>query len=262
MKLRVGEVELFVAQRGRGRPLLLVHGFPLDHTMWQPQLEHLSDRYRVVAPDLRGFGRSQVVAGTATMPQLADDLALLLDALEIDEPVTLCGLSMGGYIAWQFWLRHADRLDRLVLCDTRAMADPPDVAQGRVESARRVLEEGTSEFVEGLLGKLFAEATLRDQPAVVAATQEVMRAASPVGVAAALRGMAERPDMTGRLGEIRIPTLVVCGQHDVISPPAEMQQIAAALPRATMLEVPDAGHMAPLEQPQQVNQAIRQFLSA
>ena len=140
----IGDVRLNYSEKGRGKPLLLVHGFPLDHTMWARQLDALSSSHRVIAPDLRGFGASSVTAGTVTMAQYADDLAGLLGALGIDEPVIFCGLSMGGYVAWQFALRHRPKLAKLILCDTRAVADSPEAAAGRQKTAEKVLADGAS----------------------------------------------------------------------------------------------------------------------
>jgi len=229
--------------------------------MWRGQIEELSSFCRVIAPDLRGFGKSDAPpAEITTMEQFADDLARLLDELGIVEPITFCGLSMGGYVAWQFWRRHADRLARLILCDTRAAADADEMARGRRMAATRVLEEGLAEFVRGMFPKLFAEKTVGANPGIVEATLGVMLATPPQSVAAALRGMAERADMSAELANIDVPTLVVCGEHDEISRSEEMQGIAAAMPNAQFVEVADAGHMAPLEQPGRVNAAIGDFL--
>jgi 3-oxoadipate enol-lactonase len=264
VRIRVAEVELNVLERGRGAPLLLVHGFPLDHTMWSGQIDALSDACRVIAPDLRGFGASDVTAGTVTMERLADDLAGLLDALEIVGPVTLCGLSMGGYVAWQFWQRHRSRLARLILCDTRAAADSPETAQVRRESADRVLIEGPGFLVDGMIEKLFAPKTglAPGRAEIIDATRRTILNSSPVGIAAALRGMAQRADVTGLLPEIDVPTLAVCGQHDAISSVEEMRGFATRIPAARFVEIPNAGHMAPLENPVAVNEAIRSFLDA
>ena len=252
---------LHVVEAGQGSPLLLVHGFPLDHSMWRGQIDELSRQFRVIAPDLRGFGKSTAPdADIITMEQFADDLARLLDELRVTEPITFCGLSMGGYIAWQFWKRHADRLAALILCDTRAAADAEEMARGRRLAASRVVEEGLAEFANGMIPKLFAESTIADNPALVEATLDVMVAAPPRAVAAALRGMAERADMSAELSKINVPALVVCGEHDPISPSDEMRAIAADMPHAQFVEVADAGHMAPLEQPDRVNNAIRGFL--
>jgi pimeloyl-ACP methyl ester carboxylesterase len=259
--ISVNGCEFNVVERGSGVPLLLAHGFPLDHSMWGGQLNGLSGSDRVIAPDLRGFGASDVTPGTVTMEQMADDLAGLLDALAIKQPVVFCGLSMGGYVAWQFALRHRARLAKLILCDTRAVADTPEAAAGRRKMAEKVLAEGAVVAAEAMIPKLFAPATYTEQPQIVEATRQVILETKPEGIAAALRGMAERPDVTSRLGQIDVAALVLCGQHDGIASPSEMRQIAAALPNARFVEIAAAGHMAPLEQPEAVNAAIKKFLT-
>jgi pimeloyl-ACP methyl ester carboxylesterase len=192
---------------------------------------------------------------------MADDLARMLEVLRIGAPVVFCGLSMGGYVAWQFFARHRQRLAKLILCDTRAAADTADAAAGRVKTAEKVLAEGPQVVAESMLPKLFAPESIDQQKPFVAATREVMLQTHPDGIAAALRGMAERADFSGRLGQIDVPTLVLCGQHDVISAPQEMQQIAAAIPGAVYAEIAGAGHMCPLESPAVVNAKIEQFLA-
>ena len=260
--IQLRDIELHTLDRGKGTPIVLVHGFPLNHTMWRMQIDAFAGQFRLIAPDLRGFGQSSVTAGTATMEQMADDLAGMLDAMSIRQPVVFCGLSMGGYVAWQFALRHRQRLAKLVLCDTRAVADSAEAAAGRRKSAERALAEGSVSFIaESMLGKLFAPATASKQPALIEETRQVILGTSPVGVAAALLGMALRPDVTSRLPEIDVPALVVCGQYDAISPPEEMRGIAERLPQARFVEIKEAGHMAPLEQPAAVNGALARFLT-
>jgi 3-oxoadipate enol-lactonase len=252
---------LNVVERGRGVPLLLAHGFPLDHSMWEGQLNGLFNAVRVIAPDLRGFGASEIVPGVATMEQMADDLAALLDALAIEGPVVFGGLSMGGYVAWQFALRHRQRLSKLILCDTRSIADSAEAAAGRLKTAERVLKEGAAVVADGMLPKLFGPRTQTDQPGIVEATKQVMLRTNPAGIAAALQGMAQRPDVTSRLSEIGVPALVIGGEHDAISPPAEMRGFCAQMRNARFVEIPGAGHMAPLEAPGLVNDAIKNFLN-
>jgi 3-oxoadipate enol-lactonase len=260
-RVQVGAVRFNVVEQGQGMPLVLVHGYPLDHSMWRGQLDGLADICRVIAPDLRGFGASDVTPGTLTMEQMADDIAGLLDALKIKDPVVFCGLSMGGYVAWQFAQKHRSRLARLILCDTKAVADTAEAAAGRRKTAERVLAEGPGIAADTLLPKLFAPTTFKQQPQIVEETRQVILRTNPEGIAAALRGMAERPDVTSRLSKIDVPALLLCGQHDSISPPDEMRQIAARLPNARFVEIKDASHMAPLEQPEKVNAAIRKFLN-
>ncbi len=257
----IGGATLAVVDRGAGPPLVLVHGFPLDHSMWNEQILVLSEHYRVIAPDLRGFGYSELTHGTVTMNQMADDTAAMLDVLGIAEPVTFCGLSMGGYVAWQFWNRHAARLRGLILCDTRAVGDTPEVAADRHEMAERVLREGPGPLVETMMPKLFAESTVREQPDVVEALRSVMLGNDPIGIAAAGRGMAVREDFTPRLPEIQCPALVLVGQHDAISTPDEMASIARALPHARFVEIAGSGHMSPMERPEEVNRAMAGFLA-
>jgi len=258
-KIPVGDTKLNVFRAGSGPPLLLVHGFPLDHQMWQGQIDDLSRSFDVIAPDLRGFGLSRSTAELVTMEQYADDLADLLDALGIDAPIAFCGLSMGGYIAWQFWKRHRDRLSHLVLCDTRAAADSPEAAQARGVTADRVLEEGPAFLLEGMLAKLFSKQTFRLRGSLVEKTAQVIRTASRSGVAAALRGMAVRPDATGWLPRITVPVLLVCGQEDVLTEVSEMEAVADQIPGAQLAVIPGCGHMAPLEDPVHVNKTIRAF---
>ncbi|MFM9965200.1 MAG: alpha/beta fold hydrolase [Planctomycetaceae bacterium] len=251
---------LSVADIGQGPPILFVHGFPLDHSMWRSQWADLSRDFRCIAPDLRGFGRSSVTAGKVSMEQFADDLAALLDALGITEPVVLCGLSMGGYIAWQFVRRHAARLRGLILCDTRAVPDSAEAAAGRLKLADDVVRLGPELVANAMLPRLFAPNTTAQRPEWVHELRQTMLATNPQGIAAASRGMAERDDARSFLPTIDCPTLVLVGEHDVISPPAEMRDIATAIPRSVFQIIENAGHMAPLEQPLAANAAIRRWM--
>jgi 3-oxoadipate enol-lactonase len=282
--LSVRGTELRCVDCGQGRPVLFVHGFPLDHTMWAAQIEAISRQYRVIAPDLRGFGLSAMAEkGTGpicvepppgrsgkldlspvvpvTMEQFADDLAAMLDALGVREPVVYCGLSMGGYIALQFQRKYASRLRGLVLCDTRSTADTPEAVVARRTIVDRVLKEGPASVADAMLPRLFCETTRKQRPEIVEGLRRVIMANSPQGIAAAALGMAERPDMTASLREIRCPTLVIVGREDVISPPAEMRGMADAISGARFVEIPAAGHMSPLENTAAVTAAIAEFLA-
>jgi pimeloyl-ACP methyl ester carboxylesterase len=284
--IRVHGTDIRYIERGTGLPLLFLHGFPLDHTMWMGQLDGLIQQpsefllgeaflhpkanstssipsIRMIAPDLRGFGQSipKRPDDKVTMSDFADDLAGLLDGLNIQEPVILCALSMGGYIAFQFWRRYTSRLGGLILCDTRATADPPEALAARLELADRVLREGPAPLVDNMLPKLFSENTRRRQPQLVEAVRKVILDANPQGTVAAARGMAERPDMTASLPKIACPTLVLAGQNDAITPPSNMRAMANAIPGAKFVEISSAGHMSPLENPAEVNAAITSFLA-
>jgi pimeloyl-ACP methyl ester carboxylesterase len=210
---------------------------------------------------LRGFGASQAQGETVTMEELADDLAALLDALQIQQPLTFCGLSMGGYVAFQFVRKYAARLRSLVLCDTRTAADSPEAAANRLKVAEQVLAEGAEVVANAMTPKLFSKRTASEQPETVAAMRRVMAATKPAAIAAAQRGMAARPDVTASLSKIAVPTIVVVGAEDAIAPVEEMRGMAAAIPGSEFLIVPDAGHMAPLENPAAFNAALEKFLA-
>jgi len=254
-------VTLATEDRGAGSPLVLIHGFPLDHTMWEAQIEALSGRWRVIAPDLRGFGQSGVTEGTVSMARLADDVAALVEALEIREPIVPCGLSMGGYVALAFWRRHAERLRGLILCDTRAAADSPEAAAARRQTADRVLREGMGILADSMLPRLVAPRTLESRPQIAERLRATILACDPRGAAAAALGMAERPDFTAELGDVRCPTLVLVGADDAISPREEMLSMAAEIPGCRFVSIEGSGHMTPMERPAEVNDAIAAFLT-
>lgn len=258
--VNVNGVGLAVADEGTGQPVLMVHGFPMNHAMWEGQIALLSEQWRVIAPDLRGLGQSTVTPGKVTVAQHADDLAALLDALDVSEPVVLVGLSMGGYIAFQFYEKHRDRLRALVLCDTRAVPDTPELAETRLKTADRVEREGPHVLAESMIPRMLSRATFETKPAVVEVLKRMILSGNPVGLAATARGLAERPDFTPLLSRIDCPTLVVVGQDDALSTPQEMGGIAKAIPGAGMAVISDAGHVSPMEQAAAVNAALVDFL--
>ncbi len=259
--VKIGRGQIQVEDQGVGAPLLFVHGFPLDHTMWHAQIEHFSTSHRVIAVDLPGMGTSSLPHREMTIKQYADDVAELLVALDVQDPVTFCGLSMGGYIAWQFWKYHADRLRALVLCDTRSAHDSEDVAMSRLEMAEAVKQHGPEAIADHLLIKLFAESTFDDSPEKIQATRDVILRTPPEGIVAALHAMAARSNATYLLSGVHVPCLLLCGEQDTITPVQEMRQIAASLTNSELVVIPEAGHMAPLENSAAVNDAIASFLT-
>jgi 3-oxoadipate enol-lactonase len=260
--VHVGNTKLAVVTAGeQGHPLLLIHGFPLDHTVWQPQIDFFSDHCQVIAPDLRGFGGSDVTPGVVTMEQMADDLHGLLAALGVHEKVIVCGLSMGGYVGWQFWKKYKHKVLALVACDTRAVSDTPDVAASRHRMAASVLSEGAVAASRVMMPRMFAQDTYQAKPELVKFVQNMMERQSPVGIAAAAEGLAVRADVRELLPQIDVPTLVVVGEHDVISTVDEMRHIADAIPDSVWVSVPASGHLACLENPAVANEAIAEFIT-
>lgn len=264
---KISTGELAYIDRGSGVPVLLVHGFPLDHTMWGSQIEALSRDARVLAPDLRGFGQSPLgpldSTGGISMERYADDLAEFLDVLPIgaDQPVIFAGLSMGGYIAWQFVRKYASRLRGLVLLDTRSLADTDEARAGRIKMAENVADWGSGRVAEMMGPKLVAPAAYKSNSKVVTDLRRVVTATSPAAIAAAQRGLAARPDMASFLPKISVPTLIIVGIEDAISPPAEMQAIAAAIPGAEYVVIPNSGHMTTMENPAAVNAVLSRFIA-
>jgi pimeloyl-ACP methyl ester carboxylesterase len=246
---------------GPGPVVVLLHGFPLNRKIWSAQKTSIGSIYRVIAPDLRGHGESAAPGGVYTMEAMADDVLELLDALQIEEPVVLGGHSMGGYVALALMARAPERFRALMLIDTRAAADTPEAARNREELADTVeATANTGHVVDAMLPKLFSPETRLRRPELIGPVRDGMERVSPRAVAGALRGLARRPDRTADLAAITVPTLVLVGAHDAITPPDESRKMAAALPNATLVVVPDAGHLAPLENAQAANEAILGFL--
>jgi 3-oxoadipate enol-lactonase len=254
--------EFSVFDEGTGAPIVFVHGFPLNHTMWQGQLDAFADSHRVIAPDLRGFGNSGVTEGTATMKQFADDLNAILDALEVTEPITYCGLSMGGYIGWEFMRKYSRRVKSLILCDTRAAADSPEGIKNRHDMAEKVLLFGPVPAVGTMLPKLVSEKTNAERPDVLKRLREMIVGSDKRSISAALLGMAQRPDSSAMLPTLTTPTLVIVGAEDQLTPALEVKQMAEAIPQALFVEISGTGHMAPMEDPQTVNDAMARFLES
>jgi pimeloyl-ACP methyl ester carboxylesterase len=243
-------------------PLLLIHGFPLNSAMWEPQLEDLADLARVIAPDLRGHGHSESVPGPYTMAMLANDCASLLDHLGIDIPVVVCGMSMGGYVALEFYRRYPQQVAGLILVATRAGADSPEGKANRDKLADAVRREGVGAAISAMLPKLMGPQTYGDDPELVEIVTEMMKATSVEGAVGALMAMRERPDSTATLAEIDVPTLIIHGADDAIIPVSEAEAMQAAIQNAQLVVIPAAGHMVNLEQADAFSDAVADFLDA
>ena len=241
-----------------GVPILFVHGFPFDHEQWRPQLERLT-AWRCIAPDLRGVRGGAAPAGGYSMGGYADDLAAELDAAGVESAIC-CGLSMGGYVLFELLRRYPQRVLGLILCDTKAEPDTPEGKAGRDELARVAEREGAAAIAERLLPKLLGPSTRAQRPRVVEVVRAMAARVQVAGLVGALAAMRDRPDSVPLLEEIRVPTLVLGGSEDEISPAAGMRAMAQRIRGAKYVEVPEAGHLAPLERPELVNGALEEFL--
>lgn len=262
MRIRLPDFSMACEIQGSGQTLLFIHGFPLNRRMWQPQIDALSQVAHLIVPDLRGFGESEATPGIYTMDMLAEDCCALLDALHIKEPVVICGLSMGGYVAFAFYRRHPERVAALILAATRPGEDSPETKSNRDKAIALARRGGAKAIAESMLPKMFAPETYASQPQVVEMGREIMEMASIEGLIGALSGMKARPDSTPTLGQIRVPVLILHGAEDQIVPTSEAEKMRDGIPEARLRIVPAAGHMLNLEQPALFNQHVIEFLSA
>src|SRR4029453_2557772 len=258
-KIRVNNIQLAYEDQGDGPAVVLIHGYPFNLSMGGEQVVPLSIDYRIITPDLRGHGDSEVSPATTTMNQMAQDVAALMDVLGIRH-ATIGGLSMGGYVALAFYDLFPNRADRLLLADTRAQADTDEGKTARAEQAKKILAEGMAGIVDTMLPKLLSPATVSKNPGIVKRVREMMLQTNPEGAAAALRGMAEREDQTERLSRIKVPTLIIVGGQDPITPVADSEKMHGKIAGAKLVIIENASHVSNIEQPEQFNHAVKEFL--
>ena len=247
--------------QGDGPTVVLIHGFPYNKSMWDDQVAALSGTNRVITYDLRGHGESGATSETYTMEMLADDLHDLIEELGLGE-VALGGFSMGGYVALAFAAAYPEHIDKLMLLDTRHLPDSAQAAEGRENLAKQVEADGVEGVAAGLPARMLTEATVNGRPDVAAKASDMIRAASPAGVAGAARGMAVRIDQSDLLPSIAVPTLIVVGEQDAITPPVDAEAMAAAIYNSTLVKIPEASHLSNLDKPDEFNTALIDFLNA
>jgi len=256
---RVNDIQMAYTDTGIGRPVVLIHGYPFNRSLWNEQVTALSSSYRVIAPDLRGFGESDAAPGTATMDLMAQDVGLLMDHLEISR-AAIGGLSMGGYVALAFYKQFPSRVRAFVLADTRAQADTEEGKQTRAQQAEKALNEGMAGIADAMLPKLLTPETVSKRPEVVKRVRDMMLKTKPEGAAAALHGMAERENQRELLTKITAPTLIMVGAEDAITPVADSEKMYAAIPDSRLVVIENAGHVSNLERTEQFNDALLSFL--
>ncbi len=256
-----GDAEICYEVIGDGAPVVLLHPFPADHELWRPAAQSLVSHYRVILPDLRAHGESGVGEGPATMAKHVVDVARVLDQEDVGR-APLVGVSIGGYVLFEFWRKFRGRVAALGLCNTKAQADTVEGRAGRLQAAADAMERGTEPFFESMLPKLIGETTRKTRPDLVEGALRMMRKMSPEDVAMVQRGMAERPDSVPTLKTINVPTLIVTGNEDILTGLAEAELMRQNIPGSQMKVVAKAGHYSPWEQPEEVGKIIRQFLDS
>ena len=263
MKVQLNGVSINYAERGlpQGLPLVMVHGFPFNHSMWDDQMMALPQDIRAVAFDLRGFGESEVGDGQYSIEFFVDDLIGLLDHLGIAEAV-ICGLSMGGYITLRAAERHPDRVRALVLCDTRSEADPNEGRIKRADSVRSVKKNGVKPFADQFVRSVLAPATLERQPAIVKRVRSIVEGNTPLAICGALLAMAARTDTTPSLAAIKVPTLILVGEHDKLTPPSAAKTLHERIAGSQLSVIPEAAHLSNMENTSSFNEHLVKFLKS
>lgn len=261
MHTEVGGVRLGYDMEGGGQPLVLLHGFPLNRAMWRPQVAGLRNWFTVITPDFRGFGDSESPRNPMSLEAYAQDVLALLDALGCPR-FALGGLSMGGYVAFRVMALAASRVSALLIADSRAEPDTEESRQRRQAAIARIEAEGPAGYLEEFVGQVVGPTTRTQHPGVVQAVREIIGTPPARSLTTALSAMASRPDSRPLLGEIAVPSLVVVGEEDTLTPPSAAEAMAAAMPNARLVRIPGAGHMSNLENPEAFTRAVREFLTA
>lgn len=262
VKVQINGIQIAYTDQGKGTPVLFIHGFPMSQAAWEPQVKALSSSFRVICLDLRGHGESGVPQRhDSSIEMFADDVRGLLDHLSIQQAV-LAGLSMGGYTLFAFYRKYPTRVKGLVLADTRARSDTPEVRDGRFKMAQMADQEGLGSIAEAMIPKLLSPASVKSRAELVEKVRHIITRNALEGVVGDLMAMAGRPDSVDLLPEISCPTLVLVGEQDCATPPSEVKQMADQIKDARFEIIPRAGHLSNLENPEAFNQAVRRFIES
>jgi len=260
-KIRSGDAEIAYRVMGEGPAILLLHPFPVNHEFWLPLAASLTTRYRLILPDLRGHGDSDVGEGPATMEKHAADIARVMDDADVGR-APMIGVSIGGYALFEFWRKCRGRVTALGLCNTKAAADSAEVRGGRLQAANDVLGRGTEPFFESMIPRVLSRTTRETRPDLVEGALRMMRKMSPEDVAQVQRGMAERPDSVDTLKTINVPTLLLTGDEDILTGVNEAEIMRQHISGSLLRVLAKAGHYSPWEQPEEAGKLLRQFLES
>lgn len=258
---KVNAVQINYESTGNGTPFVLIHGHPFDRTMWEPQVNAFSEKYNVITPDLRGFGKSSLPGTPTKFEDYATDILCLLDYLKV-ESFQLCGLSMGGQVIMEVFRQAPSRIKTMIFADTFAGLDTPEVKQGRYNTAARLEKEGMSPHAKEVLPKMIMPKHIESMPEMSAGLLKMMENAPAAGAATALRARAERINyLTDVLPQINIPTLVIVGREDEFTPVAKAEELRNNLQHCKLIIIEEAGHLPTMEQPQEFNATVLDFLA-
>ena len=259
MKKTIDTLSVFVSGSSNLKPIIFVHGFPFDHFMWDEQVKALGGDYYCIRYDIRGLGSSPAGDGQFTMEMFVDDLEIIIEELKLDRPI-ICGLSMGGYISLRAIERMQEKFSALILCDTKSAADDNEGKLKRAGAIKQINSGGFESFIDAFVLNCFGEQFVKGKKNEYDTVVKRSKKNSPLGVKGCLLAMACRTDTTSYLSKIKIPTLVVCGSEDKLTPPSVMKLMADQIPNSKFITVEGAGHMIPIENPQLVNKSIKDFL--
>lgn len=242
-------------------PVIFLHGFPFDKTMWQGQMEFLKPDYRVIACDIRGFGKSTDEVSSLSMDLFSEDLIAFMNTLHIEKAI-ICGLSMGGFIALNAVQRFPDRFEALILCDTQCIADTAEAKARRYANIDAIAVNGVADFNEGFIKAVFHADSFSNKKELVESLRKVVLANSSHIISFGLTALAERAETCSALSNINLPTLIICGREDSVTPLAQSETMHRAIKGSVLQVIDDAGHVSNLEQPQLFNKHLLDFLTA
>jgi 3-oxoadipate enol-lactonase len=260
MHTQLNNIAIGYSDQGTGLPIVFLHAFPLNRTMWTTQGNALSSQFRIVTIDLRGHGESDAPLWRYTLEQSADDVRALLDYLAIRQALFV-GLSMGGYILFAFYRKYAPRVKGLILADTKAQADTEEGKTGRFQLAQIAYKKGPSAVADVMIPKLLSLATIQTNPDLVQQVRAMIESNQISGIAGDLMAMADRPDSVPLLSRITHPTQIIVGELDQATPLSDAKLMAEQIPHASLAIIPNAAHLSNLEQPDAFNQIAGSFAS-
>lgn len=257
----VNDIKVCYDDCGKGEiPIIFIHGFPFDKLMWQPQLDLFGKNYRVIAYDIRGFGKSAIGSAQGSINLFADDLVKFMDGLEIKKAI-VCGLSMGGYILLNAIIRYPQRFDAIILSDTQCIADSFEAKEKRKKAISQIVAGKINDFALGFIANIFSDETKKTKGDVVEKIKRTILSTRAEAVTATLSVLAERQDLCSSISQIEVPTLIICGEQDIVTPVEQAEFLHDTIPNSQLKIIENAGHMSNLEKPDEFNMHIVEFLS-